>query len=563
MSERLAGAAREVSPLARLQAGRVLVGTLLLVLVLLASNSWGVPFPLAPFLGVVGAAYLVSFVSYAWLRRGVVSRAFARVQVGVDLLLETALVHVTGGPFSVFTFVYLLTVMTASRVLGPWSSLQVAAGAALCHAGLLAGRLYGVVPAVGQGPIQRDLRFEASLSLLVALGGICASFIVAYVSAKLADRLRQAGQLAQRAQADLSNIKVLHEDIVESVASGLVTLDPVGRVVTANRMAGAIAGRLPADLTGRKWEEVFGQVPPFEQLVAEFDAETRVRRLEASVRRPGDVVVPVGLSLARLSRGQGPGGVVCSFQDLTEIRKMETQVRRADRLAAVGALAASLAHEIRNPLLAVAGSIEEIGRSLRPTGPDAILMGIALKESARLNTLLSEFLEYSGVRAVERRRVSVDELLAEVLHLLSYDPRTPAAVKMEAATSPPGLQATLDARQIHQALWNLCVNAVEAMPAGGRLLVTARLVEGPRARPVGERLLEIRVRDTGPGVPVEQRARIFEPFYSTKPGGFGLGLAIVHRIVHDHDGEIDLDPDPDWSTVFVITLRLRDGEGDS
>jgi two-component system sensor histidine kinase PilS (NtrC family) len=541
----------------------VVVATILLVLVVATGDVRGPLFALGPVLGVVGAAYLLSFGSYVALRRGRAPRGLAVAQVGADLLLATLLVHVTGGAFSVFTFVYLLSVMAASRVLAPWRSLQTAAAVVLLHGGLLALRLYGMLPALGQGPAGRDVHFEASLSLLVVLGNMCAAFIVAYVSARMAERLRQGEQ-------DLSDLKVLHEDIVESVASGLLTLDDGGRVTTANRMAGAIAGVAPGALVGRRWSQAFGQVPPFAQLLGELAEGRHVRRLEGEMVRPGGTVVPVGLSLARLSRGDaapdaapdaagpgGPTGVVCSFQDLTQIRKMEAQVRRADRLAAVGALAASLAHEIRNPLMAVAGSIEELGRSLQPAGTDRRLMDIALAESGRLNTLLSEFLEYSRVRPVQRQPTEVEGLLAGVAHLLTYDPRTPPSVKVTLAVTPPGLRASVDAKQLHQALLNLCLNAVEAMPDGGELAVAARLLAGPGAG----RTLEVRVRDTGPGIPDEERARVFEPFYSTKARGFGLGLAVVHRIVQDHGGQIDLEREEGWGTTFVLTLPLGEGEG--
>jgi len=550
----------EGSAVARLLSGRVVVATVVLVSVGGAAVFRGIPFPLLPFSVVIAGAFGFSIASLLVFRRVRSSSRFAVTQIAGDLVLETLLVYVTGGAFSVFTFLYLLSIMASSRVLAPWRSVPTAAGAVLLHGTLLTLLLYDLIPPASQHPARQDTLFQASVSLLMILGNICASFMVAYISAKFAEHLQRVGQLAARSQADLADLRVLHEDIIQSVPSGLVTLDRTGKVLTANRMAGTIAGIAPEALVGCSWEETFTEIEPFRRVLAHLERGTKTRRLEAKILRQGGALVPVGLSVARLSKGEVPMGVVGSFQDLTEIKRMEEQVRRGDRLAAAGALAAGLAHELRNPLLSVIGSIEVLQRSLRPEGADRDLMEIALKESDRLNNLLTEFLEFSRVHPVRRELCDVGEILREMVHLLSYDRRVPPGVKILSDVTLGTLSASLDPKQIRQALWNLCVNAAEAMPGGGRLVLGARTRPWEREDEASEQCLEIWVADTGLGISAGQIPHLFEPFYSTKPQGFGLGLAMVHRIVQEHDGRIDVQSEEGKGTTFVLMIPLGDGE---
>ena len=556
------GDAAERSALGRLLLARVAVGAFLLVSVSAAAAIRGLPFPFAPFGLVITGAFGFSILSLWLLPRIRNSTRFAVIQIAADLTLETLLVYLTGGASSVFTSLYLLSIMAASRTLAPWRSVPTAAGAVLLHGTLLTLLLYNVIPAASPSPAHHDPLLRASVSLLMILGNMCASFVVAYVSAKFAEHLHAVRQRAARTEADLADLRVLHEDIIQSVPSGLITLDRTGRVLTGNRMAGIITGITPEILTGRFWEDLFADSEPLRQVLADLEGGARTRRLEARVSRQDGTVVPVGLTMALLSRGEVTVGVVCSFQDLTEIKRMEERVRRGDRLAAAGALAAGLAHEIRNPLLSVIGSIEVLQRSLKPEGADAELMEIALKESDRLNGLLTEFLEYSRVQPVRREVCDVGEILREMVHLLSYDKRLAPGVRIVCDVEPESLSASLDPKQIRQALWNLCANAAEAMPGGGRLTLRARMRRCPPAKEGGRpsECLEIGVEDTGRGIPAARMSSIFEPFYSTKPQGFGLGLAIVHRIVHEHGGQIDVESRAGEGTTFVLTIPTGDGE---
>ncbi|HEY6414896.1 MAG TPA: ATP-binding protein, partial [Acidimicrobiales bacterium] len=272
-------------------------------------------------------------------------------------------------------------------------------------------------------------------------------------------------------------------------------------------------------------------------------------RFHAVLLRGDATTIPIGVSASLLRRGSGePLGVICSFQDLSDIKRMEAQMRHADRLAAVGRLAAGLAHEVRNPIASIRGSVEVLRQNLKPQGADRRLMDIVLRESDRLDNTIAEFLEFSRPRQLQPTLTDVTQMIDEVLLLLGQQAGAQVRIVKE---YPDGtVKAYVDAAQIRQALWNLCRNACDAMAQGGTLRVAARL--GRSVPPEQRTHVVIAVEDTGPGIPAQHLPHIFEPFYTTKPDGTGLGLAIVHRIIQDHDGEIRVETPAGGGARFVV-----------
>jgi two-component system sensor histidine kinase PilS (NtrC family) len=530
---------------------RAAVATLLLVSVG-GVYAWGsLGFPVGPFLAVVGAAYGVSAGSWALVGWLGASRRFAEVQIYLDVLLETALIYATGAAHSFFPFIYLFSILATGAIVSPRRSFLTAGLSVICHGILLDLVFYRVIPPLGSSGAPRDLVAEGSFTILVIAANACASFIVAYFATYLAEQVRQVRTRALETEASLAELQVLHEDIVQSVSSGLVTFDREGRALTVNRTVEALSGWMPADLRFRAWERVFRAAPSFTHVWEALQAKRVAYRFQASLVRPDDTTIPVGVSASLLRRGPGePIGVICSFQDLTDIKRMEAEVRDADRLAAIGRLAAGLAHEIRNPIASIRGSIEVLGQTLNLGGTDRRLMDIVLRESDRLDGTISEFLEFSRPKPLSRVPTDVIALVDEVLLLLSH--QAGPAIEIIRAYPDGSVKAYVDAAQMRQALWNLCLNAVEAMPGRGtlRVGVTVRRSEHPER---GD-LLEIVVEDTGSGVSAEHLPHIFEPFYTTKMCGTGLGLAIVHRIVQEHDGQIRVESPEGQGTRFVVLV---------
>jgi two-component system sensor histidine kinase PilS (NtrC family) len=529
----------------------------LLAAALIGANLTGLPpFPLTPVLTLLASTYLLSAVYLALVGRVRNPVRLAEVQIYGDVVLETFLIYLTGGPYSVFPFLYLVSILTASIVVAPRESFGAATVAVFLHGVMLGAQFYRWLPPVVEHPLARNIGMEGSLTILIISANFCACFLMAYLSTYLAARLRQARGEAHRSEASLAALRALHEDIVQSVASGLLTFDRGGTVTSANRTAEGLCARRETELRGTRWEALFPSAPPFASVWDGLEGGTARRaRSEAELVRSDGSRIPVGMGLSFLRRGRG---AICSFQDLTEIKRMEEQVRQADRLAAIGRLAAGLAHEIRNPIGSIRGSVEVLRDSLNPQEDDRRLMDIVLRESDRLDAIIRDFLQFSRPPNLVRVPTDLSAMLDEILLMLGNQGRAPGGdaspVQIRRDTSDSAVKAEVDPAQMRQALWNLCLNAVEAMPQGGELRVGVRTANSEGGRP----LLEITVEDTGVGIAAAELTQVFEPFFTTKPQGTGLGLAIAHRIVEDHGGEIRVQSEPWRGSRFIISLPLSE-----
>jgi two-component system sensor histidine kinase PilS (NtrC family) len=536
--------------------GRTGVVTVLAAALLGAHLSGRPLFPLPPVLALLAASYLLSAIYLVLLGRVRNPVRLAEVQIYGDIILETILIYLTGGPYSVFPFLYLVSILTASIVVAPRESFGVATLAVFMHGLMLGAQFYRWLPPVAGHPLARNVGMEGSLTILLISANFCASFIMAYLGTYLAGRLRQARGQAHRSEASLAAFRALHEDIVQSVASGLLTFDRNGTVTSVNRTAETLCGRRESEIRGVPWEALFPEAPPFAAIWGDLESGgARRARSETRLVRPDGSRMAVGMSLSFLRRGRG---AICSFQDLTDIKRMEEQVRQGDRLAAIGRLAAGLAHEIRNPIGSIRGSVEVLRESLAPQGDDRRLMDIVLRESDRLDAIIRDFLQFSRPPHLVRVPTDLSGMLDEILLMLSnhgglQEADTPR-VQMCRDTSEPTVKADVDPAQMRQALWNLCKNAVEAMPQGGELRVGVRAVTPESSRPV----VQVTVEDTGIGISAAELTQVFEPFYTTKPQGTGLGLAIAHRIVEDHGGEMHVQSEPYRGTRFTISLPVSE-----
>src|SRR5205807_1829406 len=295
---------------------------------------------------------------------------------------------------------------------------------------------------------------------------------------------------------------------------------------------------------GRPWHALFSDLVSLPAIEADLATEPdNPSRHEAVLPRPGGSSVPIRLTFWALKAGDEDEqlGVICACEDLTAARAMEERLRQADRLATLGRMSANIAHEIRNPLASLTGAIEVLASHGTAGEVRERLAQIVLKESGRLSEILRAFLEYARPAPLVRARVNVVEPIDEVLVLLEH--RAAAGMLKIAREFPPSLEWVADAQQFRQALWNLCLNAVEAMPDGGELRVSAGVVDGR---------LEVRVGDTGEGIPREDLGHVFEPFFSTKLDGSGLGLALVHRIMQEHGGEVQVESAPGAGSIFTL-----------
>lgn len=492
-------------------------------------------------LGVVVATYAATIGFALLLRRGVAPARLVWPQLAGDLAITTALTYVTGGAQSAYTFFFALSVVGAGAITnrrGAWTvgvvaiALTVAVGVAAWARVLPLPTIPQVAPWTQSGR-ELALAISRSVGALIAVGVLAALFV--------GDLERSQASLVSQRQVT-ADLVALNRDIVRSLSSGLVTVGPDDRVLTINQTGAEILGPVAAGAVGEPLDTV---LPGLAARLAGIGTTGTVRRADLSL--PGTPPRTVGVSVSPLfdDRDHVIGRVI-NFQDLTELRRLEAIARRSERLATVGQLAAGIAHEIRNPLASISGSIELLSQSAPTSDDDRALMAIVLREIERLNGLITDLLEYANPR--QRAVVDVDLAMVadDVVAVLRQD-RTWGPIEIAVEGARP-LPVTGDVAQLRQVLWNLARNACEAAAAGGGH-VTLRGASDEHA-------VTLAIVDDGPGIPPDRLPHIFDPFYTTKRKGTGLGLATSHAIVAEHGGSIDVDSVP-GRTTFSVRLPRR------
>ncbi|MGH7396368.1 MAG: ATP-binding protein, partial [Candidatus Rokuibacteriota bacterium] len=525
-----------------LNRARLLTAAIVVAVGALLRFSEAFPYAFGTFVMTVLGGAVACLVLPLAARRGAPLARVAWVQFGLDALLITGIVTATGGPQSVFIPLYVLLVVASSFVLSGRGGLIIAGICSLLYVLPVLGRT--VVPMLKVGAPSENTALEI-LTVFINAGVLLA---VAVVTEALAARYHELQQRMEDQRKHMSDLQAFRDLIFESVGSGLVGVDPGGRVTAFNRAAESITGVRAQDAVDQPWEAIFGSgVDLAEVRRAVSEGSEPAPRYEFRLRRRDGQDVPVGISFWSLRSGAGDeAGLIGVCQDLSSIKQMEQRMRRADRLAAVGRLSANMAHEIRNPLASISGAVEALARDLPPDHTRGKLVEIVLRESARLNQIVGDFLEYARPAPMVPIEINMAEIFDEVLLLIEH--RTlPANLKVSREYGE-ALPTRADPQRLRQAVWNLCLNAVQAMPDGGELRVGAR---SPTER--GGRL-QISIADTGQGIADTDLPHIFEPFFSTKPEGSGIGLALVYRVVEEHGGSIEVRSRVSEGTTFTLTL---------
>ena len=528
-----------------LMAGRLVVASLLLggTLLVAADESGGFStFTPRLLLGLIVATYAASVAFALWLPRAERVERVAALQIGWDLLLTSGVVYAVGGVSSGFAFLYGVIILAAALVVGPRATSIAGATAIGLYTALGLGVGLGALPGPPDQPLANVRVADAELGFAL-LRNIVGLLLVTLLAGNLASRLRRAGGQLREAEASARKLARLHEDIVRSVHSGLITTDAEGRIVTVNPAALELLRTTEAALVGKSVSAYLPAVEPAP------DAATgpSEARSEGIARRPDGSSFPVGHSRTPLVEAEGTEiGTVVAFQDLTEINELRRTAEHAERLAAMGRLAAALAHEIRNPLGSISGSVELVRDSPELGEEDRQLLGIVLTEVERLDDLVTTMLEVGRPKPPQRGPVDVPQLVDEVVRVAARGPAVTHAVTIESEAPPEGAQAWADAAQLRQVLWNLLKNAIQATPRGGRVRVRV-LVDA-------DRKTVIEVRDEGSGIDPRDRPRMFDMFYSARAHGVGLGLALVKQIVDAHGGSVQVSNDAGSGAVFRVSL---------
>ncbi|MFQ5694870.1 MAG: nitrogen regulation protein NR(II) [Terriglobia bacterium] len=462
----------------------------------------------------------------------------AYVELTVDLALVTGIVYVTGALDSYFLPLYILLIIVASILLSHVGAFLLSALSYLLLAGVVnAAYVFSAIPVLY--PQNLDA-WSLQVYLMINLFAFVGTW---YLASRLAESLRRAGVQLEDTAVELKQLQAFNENIIQSMRGGLLTTDLEGRVLLLNPAGAEILETSEETLRGVPLADYF---PGLAVLLFQPGGPAPVGRQELRVRAADGSERMLGATVSALRTREGTdSGYVFSFQDLTELKRLETEVANRERMAVLGRLAAALAHEIRNPLGAIAGSMRQLTRFAQVGDDEQQLVDVVSRESERLNRLVNDILGYSRQKVPQRERTSLAPLLEETLLLLERHPQFSRQVQVEKRLPSGGVNAHVDPGQMRQLLWNLCDNALRAMPGGGTLRVGLEEANG---------VVRIQVADTGIGLTPEQCEKIFEPFESSFGSGTGLGLAIVYQIVTGHGGRVWARPRRPRGSKFTVEL---------
>jgi two-component system sensor histidine kinase PilS (NtrC family) len=479
-----------------------------------------------------------SFVfTHVWKKRP--GRTYLYGQVVFDVFLVTWIVHLTGGKESAFAPLYILVICAAAVLLPILGGILI---------GMLASIVYfaGIVWSAHSAP-------DAGVLLQIAL-----FTTVALVTGYLGDRLRQTGTVLGEVETELRMLRLDTDDILGSIATGILTVDRDGHLAYVNPAGAELLGLPPHQWLGRAVLPVLDRAAPgmAEVILRTFETGDPVSRYETGETPDG---LTLGVSTTRMERPEPHLPTVTAiFQDITERKRLDSLRVRAERLEAVAELSASLAHEIRNPLASIRSAVEQLTGDGVDAEDRAILQGLVVRESDRLSGLLTEFIDFARVRVRLSEPVDLMQTARNVVQLARAHPQA-AGVDVRFSVKPveEGLYVAGDEDLLHRALVNLALNGVQWAGPGGTVEISVDTVQADLLSPSlgAADAVRVRVCDTGPGVPEDEREHIFDPFFTRRPGGTGLGLALVARAADAHGGAVFVDgPAEGWGAVFTLYL---------
>jgi two-component system sensor histidine kinase PilS (NtrC family) len=514
---------------------RILILTVLLAIELAVIRLTPSKLPVLPFLTGMVLWFVLSlfflFLVTVWKEH----RLQAMLQVLSDLAMVTLVVHLTGGIDSLLNFLYPLVIIVACMLLPrSWGYLS-AALAFILFGAVLELDYYGVIPSFSSThPKLKALQVVIFVNLF-------AYFAIAYLAGLLVAKLRQVDVQLKDASGALENLQALHENIVQSMSEGVITTGLDGHITLVNRAAQQLLEISEPELCGRSVAALFQDPLPH---FGAGRADAEVSYVAGNGFRKTFRVIVSALNV----NVNDDLGFVYTLDDLTEIRRLEREVRMQDRLAAVGRLAAAIAHEIRNPLTSIAGSVSMLSDAPTLSVEERHLLDIVTRESERLNGIITDFLAYSRGKQYRFERVDLLPVLEDTLTLLEHRLTAEGTgITLERKFPQSEAYVLADADKLKQVFWNFCENAVRAMKKTGGKLTVSAVERGPD--------WELSFADTGPGISPQQTDKIFEPFQSNFEGGTGLGLAIVYQIVQAHEGKVWARSEAGKGTTFVVRLR--------
>jgi len=551
MTDNLIKQENTVRSLRRLMLGRLVIVTFLLGIAAFIQIKGTQPllFGSIPHVSsIIIVTYILSLLYVFIFKRSKSLQINAYIQALCDVVLITMLVYVTGGIESVYSVLYQFVIIYSVLFLARRGGLIAASASSLLYGLLLALEFYGVLTAYGATAVYS---FNAGYVLSRVFIHIVSFYIVAILVSFVVEQEKRSRSLLTEKESEFDQLDLLHRSIIEHVNAGIVTIDLKGNIKSFNRAAGEISGYSFSDVEGKPIDYFF---PAFLGMLKKMKNEktesgqTKRGEIVISNRQGRDIVLGFSFSSLMGSRDDRIGDIVI-FQDLTSTKEMEKEVEKSKQLALIGEMAAGLAHEIRNPLTALSGSIQLLKRNLDLEETDARLMQIVLRGREQLENLISNFLLLAKPRLTDREQIDINGIVDDVIESVHYSPDWNENIKVE--KEPRNRFHIYGNRtEVKQMIWNLVLNAVQSMSDGGTVKISTSVTAADK----GKDYLGISISDTGCGIEKEGESKVFTPFYTTKESGTGLGLAIASRIVESHGGEIKIESNVGVGTICNVFL---------
>jgi len=545
-----------------LMLGRVIILTLLLTITLLFQLSEKKYFfiPLTNnFYYFIGLFYLVTITYALSLKKVKDPQRFAFSQIVIDQLFITGLIYFTGGKESFFPIAYIFSIIASSMIFYKRGALFSASLSSLLFGLLLLLQLYRWINPLGEPPIYDASQIFYSLIIYMA-----AFHIVAFLSSAVSEELKKKGKELIQKQVDYNQLEAFNRNIIQSLDAGLLTIDFSGNINFLNRTGEKILNRNEEELKNTSIYDLFPRINSMiEQARKKGSAPSPdYQRYETLLSNHDGRKIYLGFSISPLTDPEGSLiGHTLIFQDITKFKEMEEEMKRVDKMAAVGVLAAGMAHEIRNPLASLSGSIQMLKTELSLDDHQQHLMEITLRESERLNALITDFLLFAQPPQTHKILYPIRKILEETIDLFTHSPSFRDGIHIRRPGEHEEVRVSIDPDQMKQVFWNLLINAAQSMSNGGEIRV--QLGKGNGLGVTGLRLsselggkewAKISIIDSGNGIAQEEREKIFEPFFTTKENGTGLGLSIVHKIIENHNGLIRVESELGRGSSFIIYL---------
>jgi two-component system sensor histidine kinase PilS (NtrC family) len=545
-----------------LMLGRIIILTLLLTITLLfqlsEKNYFFIPLT-NNFYYFIGLFYLVTIAYALSLKKVKDPQRFAFSQIVIDQLFIAGLIYFTGGKESFFPIAYIFSIIASSMIFYKRGALFSASLSSLLFGLLLLLQLYRWINPLGEPPIYDASQIFYSLIIYMAT-----FYIVGFLSSAVSEELRKKGKELIQKQVDYNQLEAFNRNIIQSLDSGLLTIDLSGNINFLNRTAEKILNRNEEKV---KDTSIYDLFPKINNMIEQTRRNTSVpfpdyQRYETLLSNHDARKIYLGFSISPLTDPEGSLiGHTLIFQDITKFKEMEEEMKRVDKMAAVGVLAAGMAHEIRNPLASLSGSIQMLKSELSLDDHQRHLMEITLRESERLNALITDFLLFAQPPQTHKILYPIKKILEETIDLFTHSPCFHDGIHIRRPGDLEEVHASIDPDQMKQVFWNLFINAAQSMSNGGEIQVQLGRGNGwgvtglPLSSQLGgKEWAKISIIDSGNGIAQEEREKIFEPFFTTKENGTGLGLSIVHKIIENHNGLIRVESELGRGSSFTIYL---------